>query len=104
MKYTALLSTTILPKDGLYEILTLEYIPEIKDVPHYIGHPSTKEIVEELGAIPAPTKMFTGLDIQERVIACSIKPGRSSRPLEGKTVDQDVTLEDLQFRLIIRLA
>ena len=42
----AVLSTTILPLDGNYSVKTIKDI-DITGVPHYIGHPATKEIVEK---------------------------------------------------------
>lgn len=43
IKIKAILST-ILPLDGTYKVKTLEKVPEIKNVPSYIGHPDTKKL------------------------------------------------------------
>lgn len=100
----AVLSTTVLPLDGVYEVTTLRAgeIPDISGVPHYIGHPATKAIVEKLGAVPAETKLFEGLQQGERAICFPIAQGKSSRSETGKTVDQDVDLSDLSVRVIRR--
>lgn len=113
MKFKAVLSTTVLPLDGVYEITTLPpgEIPDITGVPHYIGHPATKAIVESLGAIPADTKLFAGLQpytgfgsVREVAVCFPIAQGKSIRATEGKTIpDQDVDLSDLSVRVITRL-
>lgn len=112
MKFKAVLSTTVLPLDGVYEITTLPpgEIPDITGVPHYIGHPATKDIVESLGAVPADTKLFAGLgpdsgglDYDQHAVCFPIAQGKSTRATDGKTVDQDVDLSDLSVRIITRL-
>ena len=99
----AVLSTTILPLDGNYSVKTIKDI-DITGVSHYIGHPATKEIVEKFGAIEAPSKLFTGLQIGESAICFSIKQGMSSRKELGYTVHQDVIKDMLQIRIITRLS
>lgn len=106
----AVLSTTVLPVDGLYLCVTLEPTDPkeiaslVKDVPHYIGHPDTKTIVESLGAVQAPEKLFRGLSIGESALCFPITQGKSNRAINGFTAHQEVDLEDLQIRLITRLA
>ena len=112
-KIKAVLSTTVLPLDGVYEVKTLPpgEMPDISGVPHYIGHPATKAIVEGLGAVPADTKLFPGLGPDsgggpgyDQVAVCfPIAQGKSTRATDGKTVDQDVDLSDLSVRIITRL-
>ncbi len=103
----AILSTTVLPKDGIYEIrtLSLNSLPDLKNVPHYISHPSTTLIVEKFGAIQAKDSFFKGLNIGEEAVAFSIRFGKSSRNLYGYTTHhQDVTLADLRIRKIKRIS
>lgn len=105
-KYVAILSTTVLPVDGVYRVETLPpgEIPDLTGVPHYIGHPATKEIVEGMGAVHATTKLFPGLAVGEAAVCFPITQGKSSRATEGFTTPhQEVTLEDLQIRIITRL-
>ncbi len=104
-KIVAVLSTTVLPQDGLY-VVGEANINEvnIKDVPHYIGHPATKEIVEQLGAVQAPNKLFEGLKVGETAVCFAIKQGLSSRAALGKTVDQEVTPDMLSVRFIERVS
>lgn len=106
MKPVAVLSTTVLPVDGVYQVQTLPpgEIPSLSGVPHYIGHPDTKAIVESLGAVPAPSKLFGGLAVGEQAICFPIAQGRSTRAVEGFTTPhQNVDLSDLQIRVITRL-
>jgi len=106
MSFVAVLSTTVLPLDGTYRVQTLPpgEIPSLVGVPHYIGHPDTKAIVESLGAVPAPTKLFPGQAVGEQVICFPIAQGRSSRAVDGFTSPhQAVDLADLQVRVITRL-
>lgn len=105
-EFVAVLSTTVLPIDGVYRVHTLPKgdLPNIKGVPHYIGHPATKAIVESLGAVEASTKLFPGLQPGEQAICFPIAQGKSTRAQDGFTSPhQDVRLEDLQIRVITRL-
>lgn len=103
--YKAILSTTVLPKDGLYKVETLPkgVLPVIKGVPHYVGHPATREIIESLGGVKAESNLFTGLEPGEKAVCFPIQQGKSSRAEEGKTVDQEVELSDLSIRVITRI-
>lgn len=104
--YKAVLSTTVLPLDGTYRVETLPpgQIPSLVGVPHYIGHPDTKQIVESLGAVPAAEKLFPGLQPGEQAVCFPIAQGKSTRAVDGFTSPhQSVDLSDLQIRVIIRL-
>jgi len=104
--FAAVLSTTVLPLDGTYRVETLPpgKIPSLVGVPHYIGHPDTKNIVEGLGAVPAPTRLFAGLNVGEQAICFPIAQGKSTRAVDGFTSPhQAVDLSDLQVRVITRL-
>ncbi len=103
-EYKAVLSTTVLPKDGTYSITTLSTTPDLKGIKHYIGHRATLEIVENLGAIPATSGYFPGLEPGEAAVSFSIKSGRSSRAVKSYTLPhQEVTLDDLVIREIRRI-
>lgn len=105
-KIVAVLSTTVLPVDGTYQVETLPagQLPEIKGVPHYIGHPDTRTIVEDLGAVPAPTKLFAGLQPGEQAVCFPIQQGKSTRAVDGFTSPhQNVDINDLSVRVITRL-
>jgi len=108
----AILSTTVLPHDGTYEVRTLvgteraTTLESLSWVPHYVGHPDTKKIVEALGAIPAPTKLFEGLQVGEKAVCFPIKAGLSTRGTEGfSSPHQAISeIDDLAVRVITRLS
>lgn len=107
----AILSTTILPLDGTYKVWTLrgeartEVLCSLKGIPHYVGHPDTKAIVEAFGAVPAPTKLFAGLEVGERALCVPIKQGLSSRATDGFTSPHQAIEEigTLDVRVISRI-
>lgn len=104
MSIVAVLSTTVLPLDGTYTVQRLNKFPNINGIPHYIGHPTTKDIVEQLGAIPAPSKLFSGLKPGESALCFSIKQGMSTRKDQGFTSPhQDITPDMLDIRVIKRI-
>lgn len=129
----AILSTTILPLDGMYAVaseetlgplsegvvcspaiatsadLAVAYpIPPVtiqwKGTPHYIGHPDTAQFVESRGAIKAPSNLFRGLEVGQAALCVAIKQGRSTRATLGHTeAHQEVTKDDLVIRIIQRV-
>lgn len=108
--FKAILSTTVLPIDGIYSVATLsgdareQVLNSLTDVPHYVGHPDTKAIAEGLGAVVAPTKLFAGLKVGEEAICLPIKQGLSSRATAGFTVHQAIEeIGTLDVRVIRRL-
>lgn len=106
MSIVAILSTTVLPLDGVYEVQTIPSDDlNITNIPHYINHPATKEIVERLGAVPAQSRLFPGLNVGESALAFAIAQGKSSRATLGFTnPHQDVSMSDLTVRRITRLS
>lgn len=105
VKPVAVLSTTVLPVDGVYEVRTVDPgTVDIKGVPHYIGHPATRQVVEEMGAVPASSNLFPGLEPGQTAVCFAIAQGKSTRREQGFTSPhQDVTLDDLTCRVIRRL-
>ena len=108
MRPIAVLSTTILPLDGTYTVRTLTQDERnrvnLSGCVHYIGHPDTKQIVEELGAFQAPTRLFGGLQVGEKALCFPIVQGKSSRVTEGFTnPNQSVILSDLEIRVLTRI-
>ena len=108
----AILSTTVLPVDGTYEVLTwVGPTPLGRDFPRepgmaqYIGHPATKKIVEErFYTMPPPAPLFAGLAVGQAALCVSIQQGRSDRAQGGTAVNQDVTVNDLIYRLVLRIS
>lgn len=106
MALSVILSTTVLPLDGTYRVWSLPTgeIPDLTGVPHYVGHPDTKALVESMGAVQAESKLFAGLQIGEAAICVPIAQGKSTRAVDGFTSPhQNVTLADLTLRVIERL-
>lgn len=103
MKIVAITSTTILPKDGTYKVERTDVYPDITGISHYIGHPATKEVVESKGAIVAPSKLFNGLEVGESMVCFAIKQGMSDRSQGGTAVNQEVSEDMLDIRVVTRL-
>lgn len=102
-RFVAVLSSPVLVVDGTYSIETIIEIPDLEGVEHYIGHLSTRLIVEKKGAIKASTNIFKGLEVNQSAICFTLKKGFGSREKEGITVNQEVSIEDLQVRILTRL-
>ncbi len=106
MEFKAILGTTALLPGGTYrvEILQAGNLPNIVGVPHYIGHPGTRNLVESLGAAQPETRLFPGLQPGEKAVYFPIQQGKSSRASEGFTSPhQSVSLNDLSVRVITRI-
>lgn len=99
----AITSTTILPEDGVYKVVRVKICPDISGIPHFIGHPATKDIVESKGAVPAPSKLFGGLRVSESQLCFAIKQGHSDRSQGGTAVNQVVSEEMLDIRILTRI-
>lgn len=112
VELVAVCSTTILPVDGTYLVHTFpaEELPTLfKNIsrlrlPHYVGHPATKAILEqELNCTPAPTKLFPGLAHEGTAMLCfPIKQGQSDRSQGGSAVNQEITIDNLDCRIVVR--
>jgi hypothetical protein len=101
MKHKAILSASVMPIDGTYTITTLDQAPDITGLPHYVGHPSTRGIIESLGAVKAESNLFAGLEVGESVLICSLKQARCGGQSD-RNVETEVTADDLQWRLLVR--
>lgn len=99
----AITSTTILPLDGTYSVARID-TPSLAGLKHYIGHPATAQIVESLGAVKSETKLFSGLQIGESQLCFSIKQGMSDRSQGGTAVNQEVTVDMIECRVVTRIA
>lgn len=99
--FVAVLSSTILT-DGTFECQTVNFPASLAGVSHYVGHPATKGLIEALGAIPAPTKLFGGLKVGESYLAV---PLAVNPRVEGYTVDTAVAdVSQLTARIVTRVA
>ena len=100
-RIVAVLSSTVLT-DGVYSCEIVPFPSSLTGIPHYVGHPATKGLIEALGAVSASTKLFAGLAVGESYIAVPL--ARNER-VEGWTKDTAVTdVSQLQAKLVTRLA
>lgn len=102
----AILSTSVMPKDGVYKIETVSrHKLTLDSIPHYIGHPCTKKIVESLGAIKAVHSNFKGLRVGESAICCPIRHNKENHRKHRYTrANQFVGVDDLLFRVLTRIS
>lgn len=101
VKYVAILSSTVLT-DGTFTCQTIEFPKELTGVPHYVGHPATKGLIEALGAVPAPEKLFKGLEVGQSFLAV---PLALNPRAEGYTADTAVSdVSQLRAKLVTRTA
>jgi len=109
MKIVAILSTTILPTDGIYRRQEIPFddatLEAIKDTPHYVGHPATQELLNNLGAIFIQGK-FSELKVGESFLAVPLannQRGTDAAP-QGTTYNAAIEgLKDLKAVLVTRL-
>lgn len=97
----AVLSSTVLT-DGVFACHTVDFPASLAGVPHYVGHPATKVLLEALGAEQAPSRLFTGLEVGESYLAVPL--AQNERP-DGMT--RDTAISDaiaLHAKMVTRLA
>lgn len=100
-KFTAILSSTVLT-DGTFKCETIPFPKGLAGTPHYVGHPATKALLEALGAVPAPTKLFGGLEVDQSFLAV---PLANNPRAEGYTADTAVSdVGQLTAKVVTRIA
>lgn len=101
ISFVAILSSTVLT-DGTFQCETISFPNDLSGVPHYVGHPDTKALIEALGAVQATEKLFDGLEIGESYLAV---PLANNKREAGWTVNQAVSdLSQLTAKLVRRVA
>lgn len=97
----AILSTTLISRAGTYRVEELPAVPDLAGVPHYVGHPDTRRLLEAIGATYTPG-MFGGLEPGESFLAARLKaPERKGEA--GSVPNQTARAEDLQFLRVTRV-
>lgn len=96
----AILSSTVLIIDGTYACTTLSNIPDVTGVPHYVGHPATKVILDDAGAIHTPG-VFKGLNVGQSMLVVSLA---NNQRVDGFTTHQNVDISGLTFKVVTRIA
>jgi len=88
--------------DGLYKSEQVEVLRlDLAGLPHYVGHPATRAILDALGAEYTPGR-WEGPGVGESYIAFPL--ARNERP-GGKTDEAvNVTLDDIRVTLVTRIA
>lgn len=95
------LSSTVINVKGIYRVETDLAMPEaLTGLPHYVGHPSTKSVLDALGAEKVPG-LFGGLKVGESFLAFPIVNPRG----DGEwTVDRALgSLDELRVTLVTRI-
>lgn len=97
----AILTSTVLT-DGTFTCRTVDFPESLHGVPHYVGHPGTRAVVEALGAHAAAERLFAGLAVGETYLAVPL--AQNARP-DGVTVEVAVdTTSQLTAKLVTRIA
>lgn len=98
--FVAIVSSTILT-DGTFVCETISFPQDLAGVPHYVGHPATKGLIEALGATQAPTKFFGGLEVGESYLAVPLANNPRS---EGYTTDLAISdISELTAKKVTRI-
>jgi len=103
----AILSTIIMPSDGIYSVETLPVgkMPDILGVPHYVEKSSDiRIIIERLGARPALRRHFVGLKLNETAL-CFFVAHRTSKRTNNDWVSPNLKIneDDLAVKIITRI-
>ena len=98
----AILSSTILT-EGDYRYTTLDHTPSVEGVPHYVGHPTTRSVLDGLGAIHTPG-LFAGLQPGQSVFVCKLGPSAmAAARVGGTTAEYAATPDDLEWGRLTRI-
>lgn len=90
----AVLSTTLLQHTGSYAYLALTEAPDVRGVPHYIGHPAIRFLLDKAGAVYT-AGLFAGIGIGESFFVAQLRDPRKGQAF---TVDQPgITDADLKW-------
>ncbi len=100
-KYVAILSSTVLT-GGTFECKEVAFPQDLSGTPHYVGHPDTKSLVEALGAVPATSKLFGGLQIGESYLAVPLAQNKRENGWTVHTAVSDVS--QLKAKVVTRIA
>jgi hypothetical protein len=121
LKFVAVLSSTVLTKDGIYQYEGTDTPPDVSGLPHYVGHPATRYLLDGMGAVYTPG-YFGGLktptgdrafyaghphlhDDKDDMEFEGFYVAQLKDPRKGSafTVDQsNVTADDLKWGVVIR--
>lgn len=97
----AALSSTVMNVSGTYRVeVGLPMPTSLGGLPHYIGHPSTKEVLDAMGAEKVPG-LFDGLQIGESFLAFPIQNPRKDAEW---TLDRALeSVDEIRVTLVTRI-
>lgn len=101
MEFVAILSSTVLTP-GTFRAEEIPFPASLEGIPHYVGHPATRSLVEALGAEKASETLFGGLEVGQSYLAIPLQ----RNPREGGYT-QDIAISDtseLKAMLVTRIA
>lgn len=90
-KFVAILSS---PLGFVGMTLKFDSVPfptELTGIPHYVGHPDTKALIEALGAVPAPTKNYGGPEVGQSYLAVPLAKNPRTGGYTTDTAISDVS-------------
>lgn len=97
----AVLSSTVLSKEGTYQYVTFESMPLLpKGIPHYMGHPATRHILDSVGCTYTPG-YFPGLEVGQAYLTCQLRDPRKGS--EFTKDNPNVGMIDLKFGYVRRI-
>lgn len=102
-KPIAILSSTVLSLDGTYQYAALPSMPVdlAAGIPHYVGHPATRYLLDQAGAVYTPG-YFAGLEVGQTYLVAQLKDPRKGNAF---TVDHpNIDPTDLKWGMVRRSA
>lgn len=97
----AILSTTLLQNEGTYQYEHCCSLISLVGIPHFVGHPATRHILDAEGAVYTPG-LFAGMNVGESIVVCQLKDPRKGQAF---TVDSpNVSADDFKWGVVTRLS
>ena len=100
----AILSSTVLTREGEYRYVPFHSMPVVAGIPHYVGHPAMRHILDTAGAVYKAgyfAGYFAGLDVGESYLACQLRDPRKGTAFTADAPNVDMT--DLKFSIVTRI-
>lgn len=100
----AILSSTVV-RPGTWEVKEVPMASvQFQGVTHFVGHPSTKALLESLGAVPSPSRQFDvdGLTVGESFLAVPLASNPRPEGWTAETAVEDVA--QLRALLVTKVA
>ncbi len=101
MNFKVILSSTVLT-EGTFTCKNVPFPADLTGIPHYVGHPATKALLDALGAEKSPESLFGGLEVGESYLAVPLATSPRADGWTKDTAIDDITA--LQAKLITRIA